>query len=360
MNKNILIKNISDYFISRQWHTCVVNGKIVFTRYLTHEINSMCATSSRFYRLNEVAEQISTFLEKKGLVECHYDNIINPYKDTDFIVAALQYINHYLYGQKKVLKELIYSFQPVIRQVPCGETTQTGFLKTFINVGTVGILQDINDYFLQIEMWLDILSVCHIHISRIEIQIKPNTRVFDGVGVEISVDGHELGQCNYYEIEIDGKPVGITDIGFGLERVCWAANRWEYFAACYQSAEAYYFGLDDISDSINFIVLLISSGVVPGSIGASSILRKAIKELTHNFLRIDYRPFIKYAVSQLRSFLNPNISYEKIQNIFDIELDRAISLEVKALCKANKYEKLIGNCEQYCIKLLENKVSRAK
>lgn len=172
MNKEQFEVAIEDYLIERKWKKITDDGEKIFVRNTNDNNTNESVKLTKLYRINEIADVICKIFVQRGLKESHYENVINPYPDTDFIIAALQYVNGILYDDKKPIRELVYSFQPVIRPVPDGETIENGFLRTFINVGTVGIKQEFEDYCNQLELWLDILSACHIHISRIGLKVK--------------------------------------------------------------------------------------------------------------------------------------------------------------------------------------------
>ncbi len=357
VNKEQFEFAIERYLIEKRWKIITVDGEKIYVRNTNNNADESIELT-KLYRTNEIADVICKIFIQRELKESHYENIVNPYTDSDFIIAALQYVNGILYGNKKPIRELVYSFQPVIRPVPEGETIENGFLRTFINVGTVGIKQEFEDYCNQLELWLDILSACHIYISRIGLKIKNNTRIFEGVGIEISVDGRELGQANYYIVEHNGESLGITDMGFGVERICWASNRWTCFATVFQCPEAYFLQLDDVSDRVNLIVVLIASGVYPGANGLSAVVRRCIRELLRKYGKLDYRPLIKYSVEQCHKYLTQTVNYVNIQEAFDKEVNRSICLEIKSDCKTNKFEKLIREPERYLNKLVECNIQR--
>lgn len=173
------------------------------------------------------------------------------------------------------------------------------------------------------------------------------------------MDGRELGQANYYIVEHNGECLGLTDIGFGLERICWAANRWEGFSTVFQCPEAYYLQLDDVSDRVNLIVVLIASDVYPGANGVSSVVRRCIRELLQKYRKLDYRPMIKYSVERCRKYLTQTVNYINIQEVFDKEVDREICLEIKSNCNTNRFEKLIREPEKYLSKLVDCNIQRS-
>lgn len=355
MRKEEFENKLTDYLLCHGWNRLVKENKVSFVH--GNEKGFLDTPLTRYYSVKKISSAIKSVFLKKQLTEFHYDSVINPYPDSDFIIAALQYINRYIFGEYTPNKELIYSFQPVIRKIPMGGLIKDGFLRSFINVGTVGICQNIDDYFEQLEIWIDVFSACHIHISRLGIKVKQETNVYNGVGIEITVDGREVGQSNYYEIDCKGKWMGVTDMGFGLEHICWASNKWHGFETTFQSPLSYYLGYDNVSDLVNIIVLLIVSGVRPGANGFSAELRKYIKELSEEE-KIDLRPFVTYAVDNVRQYLNNSFSHEYVQKIIDGEIERNICLDISRKIGVKHHAKLIGNSKAYCEKLLEGIIFR--
>jgi hypothetical protein len=354
MDNNNFGTMLSEYLMNHGWTRNDIDNKMAFRHGLMPDVYS---SSTKIYKPKEILSRIEKTFIKRNLKEFHFESVINPYPDSDFIIAALQYINRFAYGNEKIDRELIYSFQPVIRHIPKGGSIKDGFLRSFINVGTVGVDQNINDYFEQLELWIDVLSICHIHISRVGISVKKGTTAYNGVGVELTVDGREVGQSNYYEIDFKDKMVGITDTGFGLEHICWAANKWTDFAVTFQSPLAYYLEYDDSSDLLNLIVLLIFSDIRPGANGYSAILRRSINELFKKD-NIDYRPLVLFAVERAKRFLNNRYVYEDVLEIIDKEIERNICLDISRRYNLKHFEKLIGNRDAYCEKLLEGNILR--
>ena len=122
---------------------------------------------------DEFYDRLKKGLDKLNITYKNFNSIDNPYTDTDFIVAGLQTINPIIYGSSEVQLDKWISFQPVIRLIEkdkCG--VEEGYFSSFVNVCEISTNTNYADYIQDIENWIDILSICSLHSSGLQLILK--------------------------------------------------------------------------------------------------------------------------------------------------------------------------------------------
>lgn len=314
--------DIMRYLKEHNWECNLINGKHVFAKQYYNQ-KATSGAKHKHVKLNQVVHVIRDYYSNKGIEESHFDTVINPYTDTDYIIAALQIINNYRFGNIPYIPNILFSLQPCIRSIPSGKTINDGFLYAFVNCGTIAVGQKEAVFFSILEDWITILSKCSIHISRIQLIMKDKTNAYNGGGVSIYVDGREIGQANYYStkniLNVDDGSY-VFDFGFGVERITWASNWFEDFNYIYQSIEDYYFRHDVQTALVNQIVLLLISGVRPNSSKFGLKLKALFELLIKEANNLDLNISIKFAYEFWTQFIKPKITYTDIISIWNNEM----------------------------------------
>lgn len=342
---------IKQYLEEHNWVCNLIDGKSVFAKQYSNQ-NVAFGIKHKHVTLIQVVNVIKTYYTNKGIEESHFDTVINPYTDTDYIIAALQIINRYKFKDIPYTPNILFSLQPCIRPIPSGKTVSEGFLHAFVNAGTIAVGQGKATFFEILEDWITVFSKCSIHISRIQLVMKNKTNAYNGGGLSIYVDGIEVGQANYYStqnvLNVDEDSY-VFDFGFGVERITWASNWFEDFNYIYQSTEDYYCRRDERTALVNQIVLLIISGVRPNSSKFGLKLKALFEQLAKEVNNSDLNASIKFAYEYWMQFMKPAINYSDLMGIWNNEMNylRNIRLsEELGISSSNK--QLRTNSSLFC------------
>lgn len=321
---------IENYLISHGWKKEINNNKEMFTQNNNLEYETK-SKKHKYFDLQRALNSIKSFFQNMNYKDIHFDTVVNPYKDTDYIIAALQTINKIKHYEIKYSKLKWYSLQPCIRSVPEDKKISEGFLPSFVNIGTIGISQNRDDYVNMLEDWISVLSKCSIHVSRIKLIVKEKTNAYSGAGLSIYVDDVEIGQANYYKsksvFDLD-EDTYVLDFGFGLERLVWASNCFDDFGCIYQSKEDYFLYNDNISALTNKLVLLIMSGVCPNSSKFGLKLREDFEAIINICNNKNICNSIKFAFNYWKQFISSKLSLEDVYNIWDDEIDYLFNINL--------------------------------
>lgn len=313
MNKQENLNYIETYLLHNGWKSEKISGEIWYTKSYVQDGSH----KKKYYELNRICDVLQKIFDLSGYQEFHYDSVINPYGDTDYIIAGIQLINSLNENERKIRKN-IYSFQPVIRSVPESKRGVPGYLPCFVNVCVIGINATIQDFVDGVEEWITILSKCSIHISSLRIKIKYNTNVYDGIGLKICVHNKEIGQCNVYQIdEFTGL---VLDFGFGLERICWAANDFLLFDSICQRYEDFGLKNTDYSRIISLIVLMLKSGIKPNSSKFGLRLRNLFEKYALEYAMWNYMETVKFYNKYWSRFIINDVKVEDVLDVFEAEL----------------------------------------
>lgn len=329
MNKKNFFSSLNNHFMSKGWNSELISGSQAFVK---TSLNITQQKTIVFKPIDKYHTIIERILIENNFTERHFDNVVNKFSDSDYVIACLQQLNTYLYEDQKLERIKLYSFQPVIRNVPNEYVNSPGFSNSFVNVGSISIDCSLEDYINELEMWLSILSACAIHISRIKLIFKEKTNTFDGVGISLYIDDNEIGQCNYYNINIQNKFINVTDFGFGLERICWAANNFAFYDLLIQSPIDYYLDNRDFSEKIKKITLLLMCGVVPNSTKFGIKLRLLFKDYIKDHYKTDAKSSIKFSYDYWNKFITPSICFQQLIEYFKNECIYQMNRQIAEFC----------------------------
>lgn len=352
---------IENYLTNQGWEKKIENGRQIFCKNnnLEHQKNTK---KSKCVYLQQIIDNIKNYFQIKNYHDIHFDSVINPYRDTDYIIAALQTINKIKYNDIGYDKLSWYSFQPCIRPIPNGKKISDGFIPSFVNVGTISIGQNKDDYCNMIEDWISILSKCSIYISRIKLITKEKTKAYNGMGLSIYVDDFEIGQANYYKtkdvFDLDDDTF-VLDFGFGLERIAWASNWFDDFNHIYQSTEDYFLHNDILSALINKQVLLIMSNVQPNSSKFGLKLRTDFQKIFSICKRMDVNESIKFAYNYWKQFISTEKTLEDVYTIWSNEINYLINTQLSNCLNIKpNIKRLKQNSCDFCTEIFREGVRR--
>lgn len=313
MEKEVLVSFIEEYLEGNGWSGEKIGDEVWYTK----GYSQASADNKKFCDIDKVYSILQKNLSCSERREFHFDSIINPKGDTDYIIAGIQMIA-FLNDLEKKERNSFFSFQPVIRTVPSDKVGVPGFLPCFVNVCMIETKATIEDFVNGFETWITILSKCSIHISSIRIKIKRHTNAYDGIGLKVCVFDEEIGQCNVYQI--DSFEGFVLDYGFGLERICWAVNGFSNFDSIGQKYENFGLNVTDFSRQLSLIVLMMKSGIKPNSSKYGLRLRNLFEIYANKYSMWNYIDSIQYYYHYWGRFIDNEISVDDILNSFSKEM----------------------------------------
>lgn len=294
---DVFHEQLTAYFDDRNWHLkrCRKCGRT----FLTKTDNGYCGRlecmeqpilgerRQKAKQADEVLEHMRQYFKGKGYYEKILPNVNNPQKDTAFVVAAVQLYNQDLEQDALLDERPILCPQPCLRLKPFPPAySQQGFLYSFVNAATLKLNTDMAEYCLFLDDWVGYLSAIGVHASRIRIVLCENyvniRDLYFGWGVDVNIDGLELGHCNFYDrvVSADGRETTGIDCGFCMERLLWVINRGAFWDNLLPKDEAGFDGIHlEFEDILRSIVLIVMSGIRPGARNGSYRLKQLLNQL---------------------------------------------------------------------------------
>lgn len=297
MTFDVFRERLTAYFGDKSWHLkrCRKCGR----SFLTKADHVYCGRlecmeqpihwerRKKAKRVEEVLDHMRRHFAEKGYYEKCLPNVNNPQKDTAFVVAAVQLYNQDLEQGACLDERPLLCPQPCLRLKPFPPAySSLGFLYSFVNVATLQLNASMAQYCLFLDDWIGYLSAIGVHASRIRIVLCENyvniRDLYFGWGVDVNIDGLELGHCNFYDrvVSGDGRETTGIDCGFCMERLLWVINRGVFWDNLLPEDEA---GLDDIhlefEDILRSIVLIVMSGIRPGARNGNYRLKQLLNQL---------------------------------------------------------------------------------
>lgn len=350
MNKEFYISAIGSYLQEKRWKNIIREDGSWYCK----EDTFFVPKPSKFVPIETIYGILLKGFKQSGREEFHFNSVINPYSDTDYIIAGVQAINKLLRENEIDTLRFLYSFQPVIRSVPKEKQGQDGFLPCFVNVCSITFDAEIQDYFDELELWITLLSKCSIHARAIRLKVKTKTNAYDGIGLKLQIGQEEIGQCNLYEIDYHGRKKLITDFGFGLERICWAANGFSFFQAIHQSYFNYGFGLQDFSNQLSLITLMLLSNIRPNSTKYGYNLRRLIERYAADYGMWDYSKTMMFYYNYWSNFIKSSMTFPQIKIIFETELQYQLKQIIVLDCHAQFSKKYtMVSADDMVLKLIQ-------
>lgn len=143
---------------------------------------------------------------------------------------------------------------------------------------------------------------------------------YGGNCIEFMFGGVELGTVVYIN-----RPLECTDVGLGLERICWVLSKSESIFDVVGPLEYSEFREFEVMDTCRFLTLLLGEGLKPGKKGVGNILRSYVKDNVLDLWRSDLERLISYYYSQWKDFIELPIQKEKILEIVREEINRELN-----------------------------------
>jgi hypothetical protein len=362
------IENLGNYLVNRNWvyNICEKCGSIFFSKSKTSHCQECFRKEyenihkKKRISILELRDKTINYFVKNGFQHKILNGVLNLYRDTVFIIAALQYYNPILFGNHPIPNEAIIVDQPSVRLIYKDKVSDyDGVSTSFVNIASLQLNIDFSFYLKHLEYWIEFLSSVGIFAGDIHIICSPDpagTEWYHGWGIDICYRGIEIGRCCYYYNIIcnNGKQTNGIDFGFAYERIVWALNMNDYYYNLV-SPERQYIGYDCKQvDLLRTIVLILLSGIRISNKDSGYQFRKLCKSFIQTNQENDfYFDFIWYYDFWKKFMDSPHsveYLYKELQNEF--QYLRALSECKKHLVQISK---VINSPNDIYKKLLEHR-----
>jgi len=257
--------------------------------------------------------------------------------NTDLVSAGVQIFSEILLTGVTDGKEGLKYFvaQPCVRlgSLKSQEDNLPHDMSTsFVNICTEGVGLTAEGHISSIDDWLSALSGVGLHANHVNLVIRDRVENW-GAGdflvhqVFFVYSGIEIGDANFIYSVPSNTKLSMSDIGFGLERICWVINGTKSYSDVFMNL-----GLDassEFQDVCRTIALLVSNGIPPSGRGAGGRLRWLIRRAmllgdTANVLRLVY-----FYLDFWKEFNEFKLDYDSISRVLLPECDYKI---IRELC----------------------------
>ncbi len=205
-----------------------------------------------------------------------------------FTVAVVQMFDEMMFEEKEVdvAKRKIFSWQPAIRLIMRDQISRDkGFYSSFVNVATESVNPTPEEHVADVISWMKFLSEV---MEKQNLSMKVYDHVLDWYGrksptvhIFFAYKSFELGDSGYHYAfpQSTRQPLVFSDIGFGLERIAWCANKtvrnFDMVGPLTESVN------DNIQlmDRTRTLALLIGSNITPSDTPYGMKVRSLVRDL---------------------------------------------------------------------------------
>lgn len=354
---------ISDFLRAKRWikHECLDCGRVFFSKYEhASEITPKCGwrkcksyskyepksseKKRKIMPVSEVLRKFTPFFASQGLIE--FSALKMTEADTDLVSAGVQVFNKEFRGKNTLERKVGIIAQPCVRTSKQDSMTSTSL--SFVNICTESIRAGIEQHMQMIDAWLTFLSSLAIHMNHIRLVTRIKNEDwgfgnFSSVQIFFLYFGEELGEASYVDSIPHSDGTSLSDIGFGLERLTWGANKFQcdYFDLIGSPALK---ASERGQDTARTIALLLISGIIPGGSGARGNLRKIIKSSLASCSGIELIESVTHFVSFWKLFYAEIPDLSHIREVLQKEIDREKIQKLKELYRVNQDFNLVEIC----------------
>lgn len=201
---------------------------------------------------------------------------VNEHGEPIFIGAGVQNtLNALVAGEKIDAPE--YLAQPCIRMSARENLSAGKYTSSFINVCTQHVNATQEEHEKHFEQWLSVLSSFGLYVGHMKVVETPwGTNAIKGRSHLIYYGNLSLGDAVLIN-EYEGKPVSISDIGFGAERIVWAQIKTKQFRNTFApwSARNNFAEID----GIRTLTLMAGNDIRPSNKGAGYRMKQIARDL---------------------------------------------------------------------------------
>ena len=364
--RDIVLKSLNTELIKNKWilQQCEICNCLFYSIKIFRTCGSdKCDKSefvfnevpNTFISIEKLQKRIELFFNKfdytteKPLHMLHLKNNDLRVKNLEsslFTMAGVQILDDFLFHEdnleNKKLKK-IFIAQPSVRLRSISKVGfLPGFYTSFINVCSEYVNPTVDEYIDDFFLWLKLIEEL-LGLQEIKLKIKEkvvewNDRKSPTVQVFFYYMSMELGDASFhYEFpQKTRKNIVISDIGFGLERLCICVNKnnrnFDLIGPYMQSVMGEY----TIMDRTRTLVLLIGSNILPSDTPHGTKVRSLINDLSADDLgSFKWLELVSYFYAFWCGFIQLELSPLKIRDILRNEIYRQNNRKLAIALKLN-------------------------
>ena len=260
--------------------------------------------------------------------------IVNPHRDTVFVVAGVQIFHPTVFGDVEPPSGLRVVPQPCVRLRYLDEVPHPRGLSTsFVNLCSEEFAVSTTAYFAHMDLWIDVFSAVGLHANYMVLSVNPDAwdvQPYMGATLTFTWCGIELGEGIWIHTikneRLAGR--GIMDFGFGLDRLVWAVNRTDTYYENIGPASRFEPALVRTLDRLRTIALLVGSGLRPGNRDAPLQLRRLLARYFSEAPHFDFRHAFRAFHDFWSDFYPLSSSQADCVGIVNEELDRNLRIRL--------------------------------
>lgn len=251
--------------------------------------------------LDDLAEKTRLFFRDKGYNVMNGQSVISEMGNALFTVAGVQLLDKVIHKEEPIPERAFFVAQPVIRMKFLNQVGKTeGISTSFVNICTEQVNPSVDDHIKNFDSWLEYLSSIGLFVGDMTLTIRDKISNWGkgdckNIIVDVNYGGLHLGDaCFLCGIPQENREnLMISDIGFGLERVCWALNKSQSYFDSIGPRTLSFKDEYKLIDSIRTMTLMAGCGVEPSNKAQGYRLRrlsKGIVDLAKNIPWLDTVP----------------------------------------------------------------------
>lgn len=289
-----------------------------------------------FFDAHEVGEKLKRNFNSLAYRAVEPIPVVNKVGSTLFTGTSAQYYDTAIFQEEQIDMFPIVIAQPVIRLQGRDLVGKIdGFTTAFVNISTEQPNVAMAKHLKHFDYWLEQLSSLGLFMGDVSLKIatdKPEWGKYqpDAVTVKINYLGLELGVANYFTNipQQTRKPLTLSDMSFGLERITWALNKtpsyYDIVGPINYSAKGRY----KLMDNYRTMALMAASGVTPSNKDRGSKFRMLAKSSATPTESISL-DLVDYYYDWWRQFANFPLQKSDAVDIIVHEVNRNINIEIR-------------------------------
>lgn len=289
-----------------------------------------------FFDVHEVGEKLKTNFNSLAYRAVEPIPVVNKVGSTLFTGTSAQYYDTAIFQEEQIDMFPIVIAQPVIRLQGRDLVGKIdGFTTAFVNISTEQPNVVMAEHLKHFDYWLEQLSSLGLFMGDVSLKIatdKPEWGKYqpDAVTVKINYLGLELGVANYFTNipQQTRKPLTLSDMSFGLERITWALNKtpsyYDIVGPMNYSAKGRY----KLMDNYRTMAFMAASGVTPSNKDRGSKFRMLSKSSATPAESVNL-DLVDYYYDWWRQFTNLPLQKSDAVDIIVREVNRNINIEIR-------------------------------
>lgn len=321
-----------EYLISKAWKkTQDPKGRPCYVKGNEDQLPSFkLLGKKKNEKLDSFLSGFNSFFDGKNYANLPSSSIINPKKDTLFIGAGLQTIIN-MHSSGKDVNGMRYITQPCLRVNAIEKVgVKDGYSTSFVNICTEQLNASGEEHLQHLENWFNFLSKNGLyigHLRLVEDHSWEGGKDLEGNSLLIYYSDLQIGDAVFVRSKTGG--LTISDIGFGLERLCWAVNKTDSY---YESIGPYYElkknGILSL-DLLRSLSLMTLNGVEPSNHNEGYRFKQFIKRYAENSSEINPSYLINFYSDFWKKF-TPTALSKDVDGIVRGELHKQ---KIADICK---------------------------